>query len=350
MAAMDYRTLGSSGCAVSSLTLGTMTFGKETDETGAHAQLDAFLEAGGNLVDTADVYTGGASEEIIGRWLSKASPAARDRVVLATKGRFPTGEDVNDVGLSRRHLQRALDDSLRRLDVECVDLYQVHSWDPVTPLEETLATLDGFVRAGKVRYVGLSNYTGWQVQKTVALAREHGWVSPVTLQPQYNLLVRELEWEVVPSCLDAGLGLLPWSPLGGGWLTGKYKQDERPSGATRLGEDPGRGVEAYDRRSSVQRTWDVVDAVRRVAEARGVSMAQVALSWVVDRPAVTSVILGARTMEQLTDNLAAADLRLEPAEVEQLDAASDPGAADYPYGVPGIEQRDRSVDPRSDAS
>jgi len=342
---MDYRTLGRSGCAVSSLTLGTMTFGKETDEEGSHAQLDAFLEAGGNLVDTADVYTAGASEEIIGRWLAKSAPEKRDAVVLATKGRFPMGDDVNDLGTSRRHLQRALDDSLRRLGVETVDLYQVHSWDPVTPLEETLGTLDDFVRQGKVRYVGLSNYTGWQVQKTVALAREHGWTAPVTLQPQYNLLVRELEWEIVPSCLDAGLGLLPWSPLGGGWLTGKYKQDERPSGATRLGENPERGVEAYDRRSSVQRTWDVVDAVREVAEGRGVSMAQVALAWVADRPAVTSVILGARTLEQLADNLAAAGLHLSEEETARLDAASDPGAADYPYGVPGVHQRGRTVDP-----
>jgi aryl-alcohol dehydrogenase-like predicted oxidoreductase len=343
---MEYRTLGRTGCAVSPLTLGTMTFGNETDERGSHEQLDRFLEAGGNLVDTADVYTAGTSEEIIGRWLAKAPVEVRERVVLATKGRFATGDDVNDLGLSRRHLQRALDASLTRLGVECVDLYQVHSWDPFTPLEETLETLDSFVRAGKIRYVGLSNYTGWQVQKTVALAREHGWSVPVTLQPQYNLLVRELEWEIVPSCLDAGLGLLPWSPLGGGWLTGKYKQDERPSGATRLGENPERGVEAYDRRSSQQRTWDVVDAVRRVAEARGASMAQVALAWLKDRPAVTSVILGARTTEQLEDNLGAADLTLEAAEVEQLDAASDPGAADYPYGVPGVEQRSRALAPR----
>jgi aryl-alcohol dehydrogenase-like predicted oxidoreductase len=342
---MDYRTLGRSGCAVSSLTLGTMTFGKETDEEGSHAQLDAFVEAGGNLVDTADVYTAGTSEEIIGRWLAKTTPEKRDTVVLATKGRFPMGDDVNAIGLSRRHLQRALDDSLRRLGVETVDLYQVHSWDPVTPLEETLGTLDDFVRQGKVRYVGLSNYTGWQVQKTVALAREHGWAPPVTLQPQYNLLVRELEWEIVPSCQDAGLGLLPWSPLGGGWLTGKYTQQERPTGATRLGEDPSRGVEAYDRRSSKQRTWDVVDALREVAEGRGVSMAQVALAWLVDRPAVTSVILGARTTEQLEDNLGAAGLHLSAEESARLDAASDPGAADYPYGGHGIHQRDRTVDP-----
>ena len=247
--------------------------------------------------------------------------------------------------MSRRHLQRALDDSLRRLGVDCVDLYQVHSWDPVTPLEETLETLDQMVRAGKVRYVGLSNYTGWQIQKTVGLARAQGWQTPVTLQPQYNLLVRELEWEIVPSCLDAGLGLLPWSPLGGGWLTGKYSKDERPSGATRLGEDPGRGVEAYARRSSRQRTWDVIDAVGEVAEQRGVSMAQVALAWLVDRPAVTSVILGARTGEQLADNLGAAGLHLSEDETAKLDAASDPGPSDYPYGDMGEHQRGRTVDP-----
>src|SRR3954447_24472396 len=344
MTSMEYRTLGRTGCAVSTLTLGTMTFGKETDEPGAHEQLDALFEAGGNLVDTADVYNAGTSEEIIGRWLADRPADLRERAVIATKGRFPTGEGVNDLGLSRRHLQRALDASLRRLGVDAVDLYQVHAWDPVTPLEETLGTLDDFVRAGKIRYVGLSNYTGWQIQKTMALAAARGWNAPVTLQPQYNLLVRELEWEIVPSSLDAGLGLLPWSPLGGGWLTGKYTRDERPSGPTRLGDDPGRGVEAYDRRSARQRTWDVVDAVRRVAEGRGVSMAQVALAWLADRPAVTSVILGARTTSQLDDNLAAAGLHLSDEETARLDAASDPGAADYPYGGPGVAQRSRKLE------
>ncbi|MDO9377725.1 MAG: aldo/keto reductase [Nocardioidaceae bacterium] len=340
---MILRPLGRTGTVVSALTLGTMTFGAETDEAGAHDQLDVFVESGGNLVDTADVYNAGVSEEMIGRWLAARPAEVRDRVVLATKGRFPTGGDVNDVGLSRRHLQRALDASLTRLGVDVVDLYQVHAYDPITPLEETFSTLDDFVRAGKVRHVGLSNYTGWQVQKVVALAREHGWDAPVTLQPQYNLLVRELEWEVVPSCLDAGLGLLPWSPLGGGWLTGKYRRDEAPTGATRLGEDPERGVEAYAGRSAQQRTWDVVDAVRAVAEARGATMAQVALAWLRDRPSVTSVILGARTTAQLVDNLGSADLVLDPAEVDALDAASDPGAADYPYGGPGQEQRARTV-------
>jgi aryl-alcohol dehydrogenase-like predicted oxidoreductase len=340
---MEYRLLGRSGCAVSPLALGTMTFGAETDEAGARAQLDAFVAAGGNLVDTADVYSAGASEEIIGRWLATSSPEVRDAVVLATKSRFRTGRGANDVGLSRRHLQRSLDNSLRRLGVDCVDLYQLHAWDPLTPLEETLRVLDDMVRAGKVRYVGLSNFTGWQVQKAVAVARADGLEVPVTLQPQYNLLVREVEWEIVPACLDAGLGLLPWSPLGGGWLTGKYQPDTRPVGATRLGEDPDRGVEAYSRRSARQRTWDVVDALREVAEGHGVTMAQVALAWLADRPGVTSVILGARSIDQLQDNLAAAGIRLDPKETAALDAASDPAPTDYPYGGPGNEQRSRHI-------
>ncbi len=342
---MDYRTLGRSGCVVSGLALGTMTFGAETDEACSHQQLDAFVDAGGTLVDTADVYSAGESEKIIGRWLADRPAEMRDTVVLATKARFPMGTGSNDVGLSRRHLQRALEDSLRRLGVDCVDLYQVHSWDPVTPLEETLRCMDDMVTAGKVRYVGLSNFTGWQVQKAVALAQAKGFEVPVTLQPQYNMLVREIEWEVVPSCLDAGLGLLPWSPLGGGWLTGKYQRDTPPTGATRLGENPTRGVEAYDARSRQERTWAVVDAVRSVADARGASMAQVALGWLAQRPAVTSVILGCRSLDQLTDNLGAADLRLDDAEIAALDAASDPGAADYPYGEPGLAQRSRTLRP-----
>jgi aryl-alcohol dehydrogenase-like predicted oxidoreductase len=338
---MEHRLLGRSGCSVSTLALGTMTLGSETDEDGSRAQLDAFVAAGGNLIDTADVYSGGASEEIVGRWLATSSPEVRDAVVIATKGRFRMGPDANDLGLSRRHLQRAVDGSLRRLGVDCIDLYQVHAWDPMTPLDETLRALDDMVRVGKIRYVGLSNFTGWQIQKAVGLARMHGLAAPITLQPQYNLLVREIEWEIVPACLDAGLGLLPWSPLGGGWLTGKYQRDTAPVGATRLGEDPDRGVEAYSRRSTQDRTWDVIDVVRRVADERGASMAQVALAWLVDRPGVTSVILGARTVDQLQDNLAAATLHLHPAETAALDVASDPSPADYPYGGPGEEQRSR---------
>src|SRR6185437_14278922 len=188
-----------------------------------------------------------------------------DRVVLATKGRFPTAGDPNGAGLSARHLTRALDASLARLGVDRIDLYQAHAYDPLTPLEETLLAMDGFVRAGKVAYWGLSNFTGWQLTTLVHLARAMGVAAPVTLQPQYSLLVREIEWEIVPAAVDAGLGLLPWSPLGGGWLSGKYRRDQRPSGATRLGEDPGRGMEAYDRRGT-PRTWQIIDAVQKVAE------------------------------------------------------------------------------------
>jgi len=338
---VEYRNLGSTGTAVSNLALGTMTFGAETDEAGAHAQLDRFLDVGGTLIDTADVYTGGTSEEIIGRWL--AGSAKRDQVVLATKGRFPMGDGPNDVGLSRRHLTRALDESLRRLGVDGVDLYQCHAFDPLTPIEETLAFYDDAIRAGKVHYAGLSNFTGWQLQRAVDVAEHRHLPKPVTLQPQYNLLVREIEWEIVPAALANGLGLLPWSPLGGGWLTGKYTREERPSGTTRLGENPSRGVEAYDRRSASQRTWDVVDAVRSIADDSGASMAQVSLAWLADRPAVTSVILGARTVKQLDDNLGAAELHLTAQQTAQLDAASDPGAADYPYGGPGSEQRSRQI-------
>jgi aryl-alcohol dehydrogenase-like predicted oxidoreductase len=340
---MEYRTLGRSGCAVSTLALGTMTFGHEADEDASHAQLDVFVDAGGTLIDTADVYSNGVSEEIIGRWLGKQPAEIRSQIVLATKGRFPMGEGRNDVGLSRRHLRDALDASLRRLGVDSVDLYQVHAFDPLTPLDETLRFLDDAVTAGKISYVGLSNYTGWQVQKVVDLAEFGGLARPVTLQPQYNLLVREIEWEIVPACASTGLGLLPWSPLGGGWLTGKYNKDARPSGATRLGENPDRGVEAYDRRSTAQRTWDVIEAVESVASSRGVTMAQVALGWLVDRPMVTSVILGARTVEQLQDNLGAAELHLDGQELARLDAASDPAPADYPYGGPGIDQRSRTL-------
>ena len=342
---MEYRTLGRSGCAVSSLCLGTMTFGTESDEQVSHQQLDRFVAAGGTLVDTADVYSAGVSEEIIGRWFARRPADVTERVVLATKGRFGTSAEPNGAGLSARHLTRALDASLRRLGLDSVDLYQLHAFDPLTPVGETLRALDGFIRAGKIRYYGLSNFTGWQLTKLVHLARAMNVAEPVTLQPQYSLIVREIEWEIVPAAQDAGLGLLPWSPLGGGWLSGKYRRDERPSGATRLGDDPGRGMEAYERRGSA-RTWEIIDAVQKAAEERGVSMAEIALAWVTGRPAVTSTILGARTVEQLETNLRAADLHLTAGETAALDAASDPRIADYPYGEMGIEQRARTLGPQ----
>ncbi len=340
---MEYRLLGRSGCVVSTFALGTMTFGAESSEEDATAQFDRYLEAGGNLIDTADVYAGGTSEEIVGR-LIRARPApVREELVVATKGRFPRGRGPNNRGLSRKHLAAALDASLDRLRLDTIDLYQVHAYDPLTPIEETLRFLDDAASAGKIRYVGLSNFTGWQLQKAVDVAAFRGLSVPVSLQPQYNLLARELEWEIVPACADAGLGLLPWSPLGGGWLTGKYRRDERPSGQTRLGENPSRGVEGFDRRNPLQRTWDVLDAVERVAKGRGASMAQVALAWLVDRPTVSSVILGARTLDQLEDDLGAVELHLSPEETAALDRASAPPTADYPYGGPGTDQRARSI-------
>ena len=327
---------------MSNLALGTMTFGAETGELDAHRQLDQFVSAGGTLIDTADVYGSGTSEQIIGRWLASRPADITDRVVLATKGRFPMDDSPNGVGLSAVHLTRALDGSLWRLGVDAVDLYQLHAFDPWTPLEETLRTLGGFVQAGKIRYYGLSNFTGWQLTKAVHLAQALNVPGPVTLQPQYSLLVREIEWEIAPAALDAGVGLLPWSPLGGGWLSGKYQRDVRPTGATRLGEDPGRGMEAYDRRGT-ERTWKVIDVVRNIATRRDVSMAEVAVAWVTARPGVTSTILGARTLEQLETNLRAADLHLSQQETAKLDAASDLRPADYPYGELGLEQRSRTL-------
>jgi aryl-alcohol dehydrogenase-like predicted oxidoreductase len=337
---MEYRTLGGTGTVVSSLCLGTMTFGNESTEEVSHAQLDRFVERGGNFVDTANVYSRGVSEEIVGRWLKKR-PGVRDQVVIATKARFAMGDGPNDVGLSRVGLTRALDASLRRLQVDSVDLYQAHAWDALTPLEETLRFFDDAVRAGKIRYAGVSNFLGWQLQKGAMLTRFLGLAPIATLQPQYNLLVRDIEFELTDVCENENIGILPWSPLAGGWLTGKYRRDEVPTGPSRLGEDPERGMEAYARRNSQERTWRVIDAVGKIAESRGVSMAQVALAWTAARRAVTSVILGARTVEQLDDNLAAAGLHLSDEETQLLDEASDPIVGDYPYGLPGRQQRAR---------
>jgi len=339
---VEYRLLGSSGCAVSALALGTLTFGNETDEAGAFSQLDSFVAAGGTLLDSADVYADGRSEEIIGRWLA-ARPGMREAVVLATKGRFPTDDSPNGHGLSRQHLARALDASLRRLNLDRVDLYQVHAWDPLTPVEETLRFLDDSVRAGKINYVGLSNFTGWQLQKAVDIAEFRGLSAPVCVQPQYSLLARAVEWEIVPACQAAGLGLLAWSPLASGWLTGKYRRGEPPAAGTRVLENADEGMRIWNQRGQAERTWQVVDAVHKVADGRGVPMAQVAIAWLAARPAVSSVILGARTLSQLTGNLAAADLTLSEEETRLLDDASQPETPDYPYGEPGQTQRSRRI-------
>ncbi len=326
---MEQRKLGKSGLETSVFGLGTMTFGDESDEQTSHAILDAYFEAGGSFVDTADVYTRGASEEIIGRWLAKRGGV--EGVTIATKARFAMSDDPVDSGAGRAYLERAIDASLRRLGVETIDLYQIHAWDPGTPIDETLETLDGFVSAGKVRHIGVSNFIGWQLERAFLTAEHNGWAQPVSLQPQYNLLGREIELDVFPLCMDRDIGTLPWSPLGGGWLTGKYERTVAPTGASRLGEDPTRGIEAYDLRNT-ERTWEILDAVKSVADSRGVTMAQVALNWVRNRPTVSSVLLGCRTTDQLDDNLAALEWDLTEEEMATLNEVSAPGIPAYPQG------------------
>lgn len=327
MPAMGTAPLGRSGLNVSRLALGAMTFGVETDQDAAFAQLDKFRAHGGTLVDTADIYGAGESERIVGRWLADRRPA---ETIISTKSRFtpPPGS----AGGSRRSLVRAVDASLERLGIEAIDLYFVHGWDRDTPLDETLDTLSSLVRAGKIHHLGWSNVTGWQLATIMTTARHSGYVVPCALQPQYSLLDRGIETELLPCALDERLGVTPWSPLGGGWLTGKYRADQRPRGASRLGEDPTRGVEAYDIRNT-DHTWNVLGAVDEIARRHQATMAQVAIAWLLTRPGVSSVLLGARTVDQLVDTLGAADLTLEPDELDALTAASAPGLAPYPYGM-----------------
>jgi aryl-alcohol dehydrogenase-like predicted oxidoreductase len=321
-------TLGRGGPIVSRFALGTMTFSVETNEDEAHRQLDTFVDSGGTFIDTADVYGGGESERIIGRWAKRRSGIGD--LVLATKGRF--GPPAGSHGASRRSLVRSVDASLDRLGVDAIDLYFVHGWDEATPVAETLDTLSALVRAGKIHHLGWSNVTGWQLQQIVDTADHGGYVRPVVLQPQYSLLDRHIEIEVLPCCLANGLSITPWGPLGGGWLSGKYRPDARPTGATRLGEDPNRGVEAYDIRNTPS-TWQILNVVGAIAEEHGRPMSHVALAWLAARPGVGSILLGARTLEQLNDNLAAATLDLNETSLEQLTQVSNPGLPPYPYGM-----------------
>ncbi len=326
---MEYRQLGRCGLRVSCLTLGTMTFagrGKfrdvgETDLEGARRQIDTALDAGVNVVDTADVYSDGAAEEIVGQALA----GRRERVVLASKARFPMGEGPNDAGLSRQHLIEACEASLRRLGTEYIDLYQVHEWDGQTPLEETLAALEHLVQSGKVRYVGCSNFAGWQVMKALGVADRTGLPRFVSQQVYLSLQERSAEYEIVPSALDQGLGLLIWSPLAGGLLSGKYRRGEPPpEGSRHAGEWDEPPV--YDE----DKLYDTIEVLVEIAEGHSVSPAQVALAWLLRRPGITSVIVGARTDEQLADNLAAAELELADDEVDRLEEVSRPPLI-YPY-------------------
>jgi aryl-alcohol dehydrogenase-like predicted oxidoreductase len=315
---VEQRQLGGAGIRVSELGLGTMTFGRECDEATSRSILDRFIDAGGTFVDTANNYgePGGESEAILGRALA----GRRDTVVLATKVRFFTGDGANDRGLSRRHVRMSVDASLRRLQTDWIDLLQVHSWDPVTPLDETLSTLDDLVRAGKVRYIGASNFTGWQLATANGLAAQHAWEPFVSYQGNYSLVGRELEREVLPYCTYAGLGMLPYGPLGGGLLTGKYRRGETPADDTRAA-GVGLIAEGMSRRMT-DRAFATADVVREIATELGRTPAQVALNWVTNRPEVTSSLIGARTVDQLDDNLGSVGWQLSPADVDRLDEAS----------------------------
>jgi aryl-alcohol dehydrogenase-like predicted oxidoreductase len=324
---MEFRRLGRSGLRVSVLSLGTMTFGGKgafgktgsTDVEGARRQIDLCLDAGINLFDTADIYSAGLSEEILGQALK----GRRDKVLVATKAR--TGDGPNDAGSSRYHLVEACEASLKRLGTDRIDLYQLHEWDGQTPLEETLEALDSLVRSGKVRYVGLSNFSGWHLMKTLCVSEREKRVRPVSQQIHYTLQAREAEYELMPISVDQELGILIWSPLAGGLLSGKYRRGHQlPEGTRQLanwGEPP---VHDHDK------LYDIVEVLVAITGGRGISAAQVALAWLIGRPGVTSVVIGARTDAQLQDNLKAADLVLTAEERARLDAVSAPPLL-YPY-------------------
>lgn len=326
---MKYRRLGNTGLKVSELCLGTMTFGEKfyniatVNEAGANQMVARSLDAGINFFDTANVYSYGESEELTGRAI-KAAGVARESVIIATKVRGAMSEgaqagasDVNNVGLSRQHIMAACEQSLRRLDTDYIDLYQVHGWDVVTPVEETLRALDDLVRQGKVRYIGCSNWSARHLMKALVLADSHDWARFVSLQAYYSLVGRDLEHELLPLCLEEGLGVLPWSPLSGGFLSGKYRRDNpNPEGARRSGFN----FPPIDE----ERGFDAVDALDEIAREKNATIAQVALAWLLAQPGVTSIIIGANKMSQLEDNLKSAEIELSAEEVARLSATTQP--------------------------
>lgn len=326
---MEYRQLGKSGLRVSTITLGTMGFGGsgwakavgQIDVEGARRQIGLARDAGVNLIDTADVYSSGASEEIVGQALGQD----RDEVLLATKVRMPMGDGPNDAGLSRHHIIRGVEASLRRLNTDYIDLYQVHEWDGHTPLEETLSALDSLVQSGKVRYIGASNYAAWHLMKALWTSDRNHLQRFVSQQIYYSLQARDAETELVPVSIDQGLGILVWSPIAGGLLSGKYRRGvEAPAGSRHLGEWSEPPIHDEDK------LYDTIEVLVGIGEPHGVSAAQVALAYIIGKPAVTSVIVGARTEEQLSDNLASADLTLSAEEVARLDEVSAQPLL-YPY-------------------
>jgi aryl-alcohol dehydrogenase-like predicted oxidoreductase len=323
---MEYRFLGNAGLKVSELALGTQTFGWGADEKTAHTMADLFVEAGGNLFDTADSYNSGVAESMLGSWLKARKN--RNSVVVATKVFFSTGEGPNDTGASRKHIFHSINESLRRLKTDYVDLYQVHCFDLSTPLEETLGIMDDLLRAGKVRYIGASNYTASQLQKALMLSKIHGWECFRSLQAEYSLIVRSTEWELLPLCKEEGLGFLAWSPIAGGWLSGKYRRNQPPPPDSRVG----RKDRWYDQREQRESglTWRVVDTLIEIGKSRGKTPAQIALNWILQQPGVTAPIMGARTLEQLKENLGSTGWQLSEDEMNKIKEASDIPLP-YPY-------------------
>jgi aryl-alcohol dehydrogenase-like predicted oxidoreductase len=304
--------------SVSRLCLGTMLMGGKTPPGESHRMLDRYLEAGGNFIDTADVYGDGESERTLAPWLADH----RDEVVVATKVRFAVS-DPGGEGLAPDRIRAACDASLKRLGIDVIDLYQVHAPDPSTPLEDALEALDGLVRAGKVRAIGASNYPAWLLAWAVSLQDRKGWAPFVSLQPQYSLVERSIEVEILPFCRAAGLGVLPWGPLGAGFLTGKYSRDSAPPEGSRMADAPDDVEEARQRRA-IERNFAVVDEAEAVAAERGATVSQVALAWLLGEPGVVAPIIGPRTFEQLEDLLGAADLRLGEEERQRLAAPAPP--------------------------
>ncbi|MGA8113715.1 MAG: aldo/keto reductase [Actinocatenispora sp.] len=322
---MEHNYLGATGLKVSELCLGAMMFGSATDEQDSMQILHTFTEAGGTFIDTADVYGQGRSEEVLGRWLKTQR---RDDHVIATKVWGEMGPKPTDRGLSRKHILDAVDASLRRLGTDHIDLYQVHLWDEGTPLTETLSTLDTLVRAGKVRYIGVSNFRGWQLQKAVDLCRQHGWETPASLQPLYTLLDRGAEWELLPVCRNEGVGVITWSPLRSGWLSGAFRRGMTAPPAGSKASGP--GSHSWERYAN-DHTWHVIDELAAVAEDTGRTMPQVAVRWLMQRPGVTAPIIGARTPAYLDDLLGAVGWSLTPEQMDRLDTASQPEQSPYPY-------------------
>ncbi|MFC1574647.1 aldo/keto reductase [Gemmatimonadota bacterium] len=326
---MNLRSLGASKLRVSELCLGTMSFGWVTDEATSHRMLDRYVDAGGNFIDTADIYAEGASEEIVGRWLKNRG---RDELVVATKVRFATGPGPSQKGLGREHLLGAVEASLRRLNTEYIDLYQLHCWDAETPLEETLGAMESLVESGKIRYVGISNFTGWQLQKALDLCRFLGFQRVASFQGLYNLLDRFMEWDLLPVCRAEGVGLLCWSPLAGGWLTGLMRpgmDGPPPAGRFREAEEGGwsESWSNYD----TEHTWRVLEEFLEMADGLGRSPPQVAINWLRTRGEVTAAILGAESLEQLEDSLLSLRWTLSPDQVEHLDAVSEQPVPRYPH-------------------